>query len=262
VTLLFADLRRSTQLIASLEAAAAYQLLGDVMDCLTAAVMDHDGLVIDYYGDGLAAMWNAPADQVEHVELACRAALRMLETLPDVTADWADLLSADLQLAIGVHTGKAIVGNAGARRRSKYGPRGPAVHLTSRVEAASKELQVPLVVTRSTANRLSNRFKTHRLCRARLRGAEQPVDLFAISKPTASETLHADWASYETALQLFEQGKCAEAARILAPLDQQSSTVPVRFLASEIERAIGKQQRRRNTDRHASHHGIVTLGDR
>ena len=55
------------------------------MDCLTEAVVDHDGFVVDYYGDGLMAMWNAPADQPDHAELACRAALRMLATLPDVS---------------------------------------------------------------------------------------------------------------------------------------------------------------------------------
>ena len=82
VTLLFADLRNSTALAAALEPNETYELLSQVMECLTAAVIDHDGLIIDYYGDGLAAMWNAPADQSDHPELACRAALRMLQALP------------------------------------------------------------------------------------------------------------------------------------------------------------------------------------
>src|SRR6185503_12161511 len=85
VTLLFADLRNSTALSAELEPNETYELLSQVTECLTAAVIDHDGLIIDYYGDGLAAMWNAPADQSEHPELACRAALRMLQTLPAIS---------------------------------------------------------------------------------------------------------------------------------------------------------------------------------
>ena len=66
VTLLFADLRNSTEISAALEPNETYELLSQVMECLTAAVIDHDGLIIDYYGDGLAAMWNAPADQSDH----------------------------------------------------------------------------------------------------------------------------------------------------------------------------------------------------
>jgi adenylate cyclase len=259
VTLLFADLQRSTELIASLEAEAAYQLLADVMDCLTAAVMDHDGLVIDYYGDGLAAMWNAPTDQAEHPELACRAALSMRQKLSDVAADWAGVLAARLQLAIGVHTGKAIVGNAGSRRYMKYGPRGPAVHLASRVVAAAKELQVPLVITRSTADRLSNRFTTHRLCQAQLRGAEQAVELFGITTAPSSHTLRDDWFIYGTALELFEQGEFVEAMDALQPLRERSTAVPLRFLACEIERALGRQQCRRSTDRRTAKNGIVAL---
>jgi adenylate cyclase len=260
VTLLFADLRRSTKLIAALEMDQAYELLGDVMDCLTTAVMDYDGLVIDYYGDGLAAMWNAPADQAEHAELACRAALRMLATLPEVAADWGAILSADLQLAIGLHTGKALVGNAGSRRRTKYGPRGPNVNLASRVEAAAKELQLPLVVTQATADRLSNRFTSHRICRARLRGAEQPVDLFAVSSAAPDEAELQAWAAYDTALRRFEEGAFLDAMIGLDSLDESIVTTPANFLAGEIGRAQGRQQRRRSTDGRGGFDGIMTLG--
>ena len=151
------------------------------MDCPTAAAMDHDGLVVDYYGDGLSAMWNAPADQADHAELACRAALRMLETLPDVAADRAEVLGADLRLGIGVHTGIVQVGNAGSRRRSKYGPRGTNVHLTSRFEKATKEFGEPILITRTTASRLSNRLHTRGVGRAQLPGFDEPIEVYTIS---------------------------------------------------------------------------------
>ncbi|MEX0643210.1 MAG: adenylate/guanylate cyclase domain-containing protein [Pirellulales bacterium] len=180
VTLLFADLRRFTELSASLDMELASELLGQVMDCFTTAVMDHDGLVVDYYGDGLCAMWNAPADQADHAELACRAALRMVETLPQVAADWAGVLGTDLQLGIGVHTGTVQVGNAGSRHRMKYGPRGTNVHLASRLEKATKEFGVPILVTRTTASRLSNRFHPRSVGTAELTGFKEPIEVFAI----------------------------------------------------------------------------------
>jgi adenylate cyclase len=236
--------------------------MGHVMDCYTAAVMDHDGLVVDYYGDGVAAMWNAPTDQAEHAELACRAALRIVETLPDVAADWAGFLDGGLPLGIGIHTGTVQVGNAGSSRRMKYGPRGQHVHLASRVEAAAKRLHLPLVVTRTTAERLSNRFATHRVCRARMRGIPRPVELFSVSPVPIGASVQAAWDLYDAALRLFEQGELTESAAMLRSVDTSVTAVPTQFLADEVQAALGRQKKRRSTDARGDCDGIVTFRDR
>jgi adenylate cyclase len=261
-TLLFADLRGSTELVTSLEADEAFELLGDVMDCLTAAVLDHDGVVIDYYGDGLAAMWNAPDDQAEHAELACRAALHMSQTLPDVSADWKRRVSSDLQLAIGVHTGKVHVGNAGSRRHSKYGPRGPNVHLASRLVAAAKMLRLPLIVSQATADRLFDKFGSHRICRVRMRGVDKSIGLYSVSMASADIKELAAWEAYDSALHLFEQGNFAEAASVLQTLDASNGAIPVHFLIGEVNRALGTYLRRRSTDARSEFDGTVALVSR
>jgi adenylate cyclase len=261
VTLLFADLRNSTALATILEPNETYELLSQVMECLSAAVIDHDGLIVDYYGDGLAAMWNAPADQSEHAELACRAALRMLQTLPAISSDWADVLNRELQLGIGVHTGIAHVGNTGTRRRSKYGPRGTNVNLTSRVEAATKQFDLPLLVTGATTKRVSNRFATHRVCRARMRGIDAPIELFTVCPASRSECSRA-WQAYHEALQCFEHGRLKEAADHLTTIDQAIRDIPSRFLAEHIQRELARQnRRRRRTDLGTENsRGVITLG--
>ncbi len=248
VTLLFADLRNSTALASALEPNAMYELLSQVMECLTAAVIDYDGLVIDYYGDGLAAMWNAPADQSEHAELACRAALKMLASLPAISSDWAELLPGELQLGVGIHTGTAHVGNTGTRRRAKYGPRGMAVNLASRVEAATKQWELPLLATAETVHRLSSRFATHRVCRAQMPGVTQPVDLYTMTLAGSDPRSSAAWRCYDEALQCFEQVRLEDAATILATLDPTMREVPTRALSKRVQQAIGAQQRRRSTD--------------
>jgi adenylate cyclase len=261
VTLLFADLRHSTSLSADFEIDQLCELISQVLDCLSAAVMDHDGLVVDYYGDGLAAMWNAPADQADHAELACRAAVRMLEALPDVNSDWADLLPNELRLAIGVHTGIVQVGNAGSTRRTKYGPRGPDVHIASRIEAAAKELNVPLVVTQPVADRLSSRFATHRVCRARVRGVQLPVELFSVCPATIDAPAAAAWKNYDAALAMFECGKLPEAAELLRELHTSVDAVPARFLAEHIQKELDRQRDRRSTDKQGKgESGVITLG--
>ena len=262
VTLLFADLRHSTSLSSDFEIDQLCELMGQVLDCLSAAVMDHDGLVIDYYGDGLAAMWNAPADQAEHAELACRAALRMLETLPDVAADWADVLHKDLRLAIGIHSGVVQVGNAGSARRTKYGPRGPNVHIASRAENAAKELDVPLVVTQPVAERLSNRFAIHRICRARIRGVDQPMELVSVSPAPIEPIAAAAWKNYNAVLSLFERGELSEAAELLQTIEPTSiKLAPIRFLAEHIQKELNRQRSRRSTDKaEVRQRGVIALG--
>lgn len=260
ITLLFADLRGFSAIANSLGVDKTYELLGEVMDTLTAAVMDHDGLVIDYYGDGLAAMWNAPASQADHPELACRAALRMLELLPAVEQKWANLLETGLRLGIGVHTGVAQVGNAGSNRRMKYGPRGANVHLASRVEAATKLVGTSLVVTRATAERLSNRLHAYRLCRAQLPGVDRSVDLFSVCAANLDSSITSVMSDYQQALEQFERGDLDVAAETLAGIRSGGETGAVRFLAEQIERARGEQRRRRKSDQAAASVGaVVTL---
>lgn len=250
VTLLFADLRGFTELAASLEMVPLVcELAGHVMDSLTDAVNDHAGCVVDYYGDGLLAMWNAPTDQPNHAELACRTGLAMLDTLHAVTQDWSNAIQSDLRLGIGVHTGVVQVGNAGSARQAKYGPRGPNVYVASRIEAATKLIGLPLIATTTTIAQLSDYFATNRICRAQLPGLPQPVDLYGVRRTSNGEDLSAAWQRYDEALRHFEQRQLQDAAEILASCEGKKPEIPWRFLADELQRELGRQQGRRSTDK-------------
>ena len=71
--------------------------LRDVMDHLTQCVKEFDGVVVDYVGDGMLAMWNAPRDQADHAERACRAALAMQTGMHDVSARWLSVTRKPLR---------------------------------------------------------------------------------------------------------------------------------------------------------------------
>lgn len=261
VTLLFADLRGFTELAASLEVVPVVcELLTHVMDYLSEAVVKHHGHIVDFYGDGLVAMWNAPTDQPEHANLACRAALQMLESLPEVTADWTGLLQSDLRLGIGVHTAVVQVGNAGSKHHVKYGPRGPSVHVASRVEAATKELHAPVIATRSTVKQLNDEFVANRICRACLPGLQRPVDLFAIQDAASGLRCAGAWRRYSEALVYFEDGQYQRAADALAALGTEDTEVPSKFLAEQVQRALSRAMRRRSTDASsAERNGVIAI---
>jgi len=175
-------------------------------------------VVVDYIGDGLLAMWNAPVDQPDHAVRACRAALAMRDGLPELNRRWAGRLGRSFGLGIGLNSGTALVGNTGSHKKFKYGPLGHTVNLGSRVEGATKHMGVGVLISGSTHELLGKAFATRRLCRARLVGIAHEVNLFELHAESAS----ADWQSrcdlYEQALDLYESGKWSEACRTLFPL--------------------------------------------
>lgn len=186
----------------------------------------------------------------------------MLESVPEIVADWGHLIDHPLQLGVGIHTGSVHVGNAGSTRRMKYGPRGANVNLTSRVEAATKAVGLPLVITNATAGKLSNRFVTHRICRATLPGVEEPLELFSVAASSPNSAPVLAWSAYAAALQAFEQDNLEQAAAELAKIDATNIAVPVSFLNDHIQRELGRQRHRRAGDRPTSSRGIIPLTEK
>lgn len=248
LTLLFADLRGFTSLSAELPPRIAYHLLGDVLEALTEAVMGHDGVLIDYYGDGLSALWNAPLDHPEHADAACRAGLQMLAELPAVSDHWNKWLPHPLALRIGIHTGAAQVGNAGTRRRFKYGPRGLSVNLASRIESAAKFLDVPLLATDAVRQRLGPEFFTLRICTAKLPGIAEPHDVFAVYRATHAAAVRDRLNRYAEALHRFEAGDLADAERLLDDLADEPDFAPAGFLSDHTTALLRGRLGRRATD--------------
>lgn len=249
LTLLFADLRQFTSLSSQLSPRDSYHLLGAVLEMLTEEVMDRDGVVIDYYGDGLCALWNAPTGTPRHADAGCDAALAMLEGLPEISRCWADRLPGPLEIRIGVHTGEAQVGNAGTRRRFKYGPRGLAVHLASRVETAAKYLDIPLLATDATRQQLSSDYFSLRVCRAALPGFLEPYDLYTVYRAARAVQLREKLDDYACALASFEAGRLAEAEQLLEELACQPQIAPAGFLAEHASSIrLGRLGRRATDD--------------
>jgi adenylate cyclase len=217
VTLVFADIRGFSAHSEKLGPARTVALIGDVMGALSECVLEQQGVLVDYIGDELIAMWGAPKPQPEHARHACRAALAMLGRLPGLNARWEAELGRPLDLGIGVNTGPAWVGNMGSRHKFKYGPLGPTVNLASRVQGATKHLRARLLITEHTHQQLGEGFATRRLCQVRVVNVESPVTLYELvpEAPPGWEELRA---AYEEALAEFERGEWRRAARRLGGL--------------------------------------------
>jgi adenylate cyclase len=221
VTVLFSDIRgfsRLAERLAPTAPADVCRLVADVMDCLTERVRQTEGVVVDYYGDGMCAVWNAPFDQPDHAARACRTALAVLADLPALLARWQERLGELLGVGLGLNSGTAMVGNTGSRHKMKYGPFGHTVNLASRAEGATKHLGVPVLLTGPTRALVGDAFAVRRLCRARLAGVAGEVELFELHGERSEPGWEKERDAYEEALRRFEAGQFAAACQGIYPL--------------------------------------------
>jgi len=90
VTVLVSDLRGFSALAERMGPQEICRLIRDMMERLSNRIVECDGVIVDYAGDGILAMWNAPVAQENHALLACRAALAMQAEMPGLQAEWAE----------------------------------------------------------------------------------------------------------------------------------------------------------------------------
>ena len=220
VSVLFCDIRRFSRISEKIGTELTFKWINDVMEVLSGCVNRHDGVLVDYIGDELMAMWGAPKPQENHAQLACQAALEMLSRLPDVEQRWKSDIDEPLEVSIGINSGRVRAGNTGSNYKFKYSPLGTTVNLASRVEGATKYLRTSALVTGETARLVDETIPRRRLCSVKVINIEESVPLYEIGTSSLDESKMQD---YEAALQAFEDCDFRTAARILTELLQ---TVP------------------------------------
>ncbi len=219
VTLLFVDVRGFSRVSERLGPVGTVAWISDVMAQLSDCVLAHQGVLVDYIGDELMAMWGAPEEQPEHARLACRAALAMLDLLPALNAKWQPVLGELMEYGMGINSGNAHVGNTGSPRKFKYGPLGNTVNLASRVQGATKHFKTRLLITAATHAYLDAplRARARRMGTVRVVNIKEPVTLYELA--ASDQPPEPIWKpTYEQALEAFEQKNFRVAARTLAPL--------------------------------------------
>jgi adenylate cyclase len=218
ITILVSDLRGFSRLSEQLGPQKTCQLMRDLMDRFTQRIIEQGGVIVDYAGDGILAMWNAPIPQEDHAVRACRAALAMRDELPELNRKWQSLAGGQLDAGIGINTGVALVGNTGSSRKLKYGPHGNTVNLASRLQDTTKMLKLPVLITSSTRNKLPPEFATRRLFAARMRGIQEAVGLHELCGVNPLPAWLQKRDVYEAALEQYESGEWCKACQALVGL--------------------------------------------
>ncbi len=217
ISVLFGDIRGFSRITRHQPPAFTVEWTQDVLSTLSECVLDHQGVLVDYIGDEIMAMWGAPEAQPDHAELACRAAIDMIDSINALNARWQDRLGEPMGIGIGINSGIARVGNTGSRRKFKYGPLGDTVNVASRVQGASKYFKSSLLITKATRDRLGPGFPLRRLGGVRMVNISDPIELFELGDPEKSDQGEIN-AIYEEALCAYEAGEFRKATGILGRL--------------------------------------------
>jgi len=185
VTVLFTDIRGFTSLSERLSTAEVAALLNEHFALLDRIVNVEDGIVDKYIGDSVMAFWGAPAIEPDHAARAIRAARAMMEGVASDNRRRSADGQPIIRVAIGIHTGPAIVGNVGPAGRINYTIVGDTVNTATRILGEAKGLDDPAdVVVLASAETIRAAGQEARSCRSvgtrQLRGRMEATELFRV----------------------------------------------------------------------------------
>lgn len=217
VSVLFCDIRGFSSVTEKLGPQKSIAWINDVMSELSQCVINRDGVLVDYVGDELLAMWGAPGEQLQHAALAVETARAMLSAIEVLRERWKDVLPSRFGAGIGVNTGMARVGNVGSRQKFKYGPLGQAINIGSRLQSATKQFAVDCLISGASASAAGCLSSSRRLAKLTVVGMADPIDVYQIVVNP-----DRDWENlvkqYQESLVDYEQTRFVQAAKRLGNL--------------------------------------------
>jgi len=249
VTVLFADLKGSTELLADRDPEESRKLLDPVLDRMMEAVHYYEGTVNQVMGDGIMALFGAPLAHEDHAARGCYAALRMQETVKRYSEEVFRAVGVPIHIRVGLNSGEVVVRSIGNDLHMDYSAVGQTTHLAARMEqmAAPGSILIPgtmLGLTRDAiaANPLGPRS---------VKGLANPIDIYEVtgasttgSRRQAEATRdltrfvgrHDEMATLNRALERAATG-CGQVVAIAAEPGVGKSRLIREFLHSEPAQA-------------------------
>ena len=183
VTVLFADIKGSTELIASLDPEAARRLLDPALHLMMEAVHRYEGTVNQVLGDGIMALFGAPVAHEDHAARACYAALAMQAAMQRYTEEVRRTQGLAVQIRVGLNAGEVVVRAIGNDLHMDYSAIGQTTHLAARME----QLATPgsILLTATTLRLVEGLVRVNAMGPVPVKGLAEPVEVFELVGGTA-----------------------------------------------------------------------------
>ncbi|MCL2719953.1 MAG: adenylate/guanylate cyclase domain-containing protein [Treponema sp.] len=178
LTILFSDIAGFTKWSSDKNPEDVHNFLNDYLENMAQIIFAHGGTVDKFMGDGILAFFGDPFDMHNHTEQCVKAAIAMQKKVIGLAEKWKSKVDIDLNVRVGINTGKVIVGNLGSKTRIEYTVIGAAVNLAQRMES-----NAPLggiLVTADVKNRVEAKFDFPERKDVTVKGYSQVIEAYIV----------------------------------------------------------------------------------
>src|SRR6266566_8614187 len=186
VTVLFADLKGSMELLADRDPEEARKILDPVLERMMEAVHRYEGTVNQVMGDGIMALFGAPLAHEDHAVRACYAALRMQDSVKRYAEEVRRAHAAVVKIRVGLNSGEVVVRALGSDLHVDYTAVGQTTHLAGRMEQLAEPGAI--VIGPATLSLVADYIAVKPLGPVRVKGLAEPVDVYELTGPEPSRT--------------------------------------------------------------------------
>ena len=173
-TFLFTDVRGFTNLSEKLEPEEVTEIMNKALTVQVECVQKNGGMVDKFIGDACMAIFNAPMDLENHEDKAVKTAIEMQEAIKELNKE----LPHEIAIGVGTQSGYAVIGNMGSSTRFDYSAIGDAVNTAARLESATKEAGVDILIGENTAQSVNYKLKS--LKAIKVKGKAKALKIYTI----------------------------------------------------------------------------------
>ena len=185
VSVFFTDIRDYTTLCEGSSPEKVVGILNELFAMMTQVISRHHGMINDFIGDAVMAVFGAAKSNSNHALDAVRSALEVQDGLALLNEKWKNRGYQPIRIGVGIHTGEVVAGIIGSEGRKKFTFTGDTVNTASRVEGLNKEFSTTILVTRETLEAVNGKFTVRRCGEAKVKGKDKLVEVFEVLPESA-----------------------------------------------------------------------------
>ncbi|MBE9130048.1 MULTISPECIES: adenylate/guanylate cyclase domain-containing protein [unclassified Coleofasciculus] len=180
VTALFADISNFTRMSSAMEPRQIIEMLNEYFQVMVEEIVfPYEGTLEKYIGDALLAVWGAPYQKPNDVDLAVWAAIEMQWAVRRLNQEWIEHKRRPIQIHIGLNTGRVAAGNIGSKRLIQYATIGDTTNTTSRICNVAKANEI--LISETTFKKLNSQtLSLEKLPPIRVKGKAKPLQLYRV----------------------------------------------------------------------------------
>jgi adenylate cyclase len=179
-TLLFSDLRNFTPFVESTHPKQVVSIMNQYFTQMSEAIKANRGLVLQYVGDEIEAVFGTPVSYSDHTDRAIMAALEMRQRLKLLNQSFVQSGFKPFSHGIGIHTGAVLAGNIGSKDRISYALVGDTVNSASRIQGLTKEYACDIILSQTTHDLLAGHFRTEQLSDVKVKGKQEKLLIYKL----------------------------------------------------------------------------------